>query len=352
MALNRPLWMQAGGGDPAFDYSAINDRLALAALARTAGVITGLSVTQRGAGANFSVDVAAGIAAITGQDVADQGRYVMQSTATENVTIPAAPGSGSRTHRIVARVKDKLHNGAWSTYEWTLECLEDTGTGTPALPNSAIDLAYVTVTSTTVSITNAEITDKRSYAQGLPGRPLQVSSDAGRPAVPYESERIWRTDKGYFEVYNGTAWKVDVIDPPFAKLKRTANQTIANNTATAVAWDAEDEDTHNGHSTSSNNTRYTCQVAGVYDLDAAIPWVADGTGIRQIDFRKNGTDTDTGIRQPAISSFTASYCASGKVRLAVGDYVEVIVTQNSGASLAVNQGHAKGPLFSVAWVRP
>jgi hypothetical protein len=208
MTLRRPVWMQPDTGDPEIEYSAVEDRLVATAAIRTSGVVTGMAVTQRGAGANFSVDVAAGIVAVTGQDTDDQGRYVCQSTAVENVAVPAPPGAGTRTHRVVAWVKDPLHNGAYTDYEWTIELLEDTGTGTPTLPDSAIDLAYVAVTSSTTSITNSEITDKRINAQGLPGRPLQVSSDAGRPAVPYISEEIYRTDKGYFEWWNGLAWKI------------------------------------------------------------------------------------------------------------------------------------------------
>ncbi len=184
MTLTTPLWMQPGVGDPDIDYSAGNDRLLIEQIL-SEGVIgtNALKVSQRGAGANMSVDIAVGAVAITGDDAAGQGRYLMASTATENRTIPGPPGAGSRTHRVVARVKDTLHNIAWGgDYEWDLEVLEDTGSGTPAVPNSTIGLARVTVTSTDTSITNAMITDDRVQAgfAGVSGKASKLlDSDDG-----------------------------------------------------------------------------------------------------------------------------------------------------------------------------
>lgn len=208
MALLTPLWMQAAPGDTAPQYSASLDRQLLMATVVNEGVtrLTGLRVTQRGAGANMSVDVASGQILIIGDDVAGQGRYLCTSTATENLPIPAPPGVGSRTHRVIARVRDYLHNGALSpgTYDWVLEVLEDTGSGTPATPASALSLATVTVSAGQTSVLDSHITDTRVVAQGLPGRPFQVGSDADRPPNPYTAEEWWRTDRLYHEYYDGT----------------------------------------------------------------------------------------------------------------------------------------------------
>ena len=176
MTLLKPLWMQAASGDADISYSAQQDRAALlSAIFSREGVLDvdagQLQVRQRAAGANFSVDIAAGRAAIVGDDISDQGTYVVTSTATENRTIPGAPASGSRTHRVVARVKDKLHNGTWTGYEWTIEVLPDTGSGTPAVPASAVPLARVAVAAGQSSVQTANITDDRSRASvGTPDR--------------------------------------------------------------------------------------------------------------------------------------------------------------------------------------
>jgi hypothetical protein len=166
MALVTPLWMQAAEGDTAIDFSALNDRLLIGELVSEGVFGTGaLAVSQRAAGANMSVDVARGAAVIDGDDVDDQGAYLVASTAVENLVIPAPPGAGSRTHRIVAQIKDKLHNSTdWSSYEWSLMVLEDTGSGTPALPDSAITLALVTVDSTMTAVEDEDIDDQRTQA--------------------------------------------------------------------------------------------------------------------------------------------------------------------------------------------
>lgn len=73
--------------------------------------LTAFKVTQRGAGANFSVDVAAGFAIVQGDDQADQGSYTVRSTATENIVVSAAPGSNSRYDLICLRVYDSNAGG-------------------------------------------------------------------------------------------------------------------------------------------------------------------------------------------------------------------------------------------------
>lgn len=167
MTLVTPLWMQAGIGDADVEFSALNDRLLIGELLSEGVLGVGaLKVSQRAAGANMSVDVAAGVAVIDGDDVPEQGSYMVASTAVENLVIPAPPGSGSRTHRIVAQIRDKLHNsGDWSTYDWALQVLEDTGSGTPALPDSAITLALVTVQNTDTTVEDdGGIVDGRAQA--------------------------------------------------------------------------------------------------------------------------------------------------------------------------------------------
>lgn len=175
MARLRPLYMQPASGDAAITYSAQEDRSALlAALFSREGVLDTLAgqlrVQQRGAGANYSVDITAGRAAIQGDDSSDQGTYMVTATTTENVAVFSngaaitKPGSGTRRHRVIARVRDKLHNGAATTYDWVLEILQDTGSGAPAQPGSAITLGFVNMNAAMTSIATANIEDARPRA--------------------------------------------------------------------------------------------------------------------------------------------------------------------------------------------
>lgn len=213
MTLKEPIYMQVATGDTAVEYSAEDYRSLLHGLFRTDGIFRpdtaagGLQVSQRGAGADLSVDVAAGRCIIEGDDASDQGKYFCWSTDVTNVTVPSPPASGTRTHLIIARVRDKLHQPSWSTYDWTIELVEDTGGGLPAVPASAIPLASVAVSSTDTSVQNSQIADLRYNTRLIGSQPTQVASDALRPPVPYPSELVWRTDKGCYEVWDGSAWR-------------------------------------------------------------------------------------------------------------------------------------------------
>lgn len=170
MVVQTPLWLQKTGADADVTYSATQYRQLIKALIPTTGVVDpigsgGLQVTQRAAGANFSVDVASGYAFIPGGDVSNQGSYVLFNDATVNVATPTAPGSGTRVHRVVLQVRDKLNNGAYTTYDGILQVLSDTGSGTPAVPASAIGLGRVSITAGQANVSNANITDDRAWAR-------------------------------------------------------------------------------------------------------------------------------------------------------------------------------------------
>jgi len=120
-----------------------------------------LVVAQRGAGANFSVDVSSGWCYIIGTDVTGQGTYAVWNDATVNVTTPAAPGSGTRVHRLVVQLQDKFSLGSWTGYQAVPVLLPDVGSGTPNAGPSAITLALISIAAAQPSVQNANITDYR-----------------------------------------------------------------------------------------------------------------------------------------------------------------------------------------------
>lgn len=162
--------------DPVFNqdltYSAEEVRQTLVAAAGDAGVLgsPSLAVSQRGAGANMSVDVAAGRCILPGIS----GSYVCWSDAVENLAISAAPSSGnSRIDLIVARVRDAQATGSGSDNDWVLEVVAGTPASSPSapsVPSYAIELARVTLTDATTSITDGIITNTRYHSASLADR--------------------------------------------------------------------------------------------------------------------------------------------------------------------------------------
>lgn len=169
-----PFMIQAVAPDAAIQFTAEDTRQPIAANFQE-GVcgMADFRVTQRAAGANLTVDIAPGRGVVQGDTSSRQGKFVIDSTATVNTGTAGnitVPGSGTRTHRVIARVRDKQASG--TVYGWSFEVLEDTGSGMPALPASAMDIASIAVPSGSSSVTDAMITDRRSYA--CPQIPLAV----------------------------------------------------------------------------------------------------------------------------------------------------------------------------------
>lgn len=160
MSLETPVWLQAG------TYSARQDRQLIDAIFdegvfdRTAG---GLLVSQRAAGANDSVDVAAGVAVIAGDDESNQGKYFVRNTATVNVPFSPAPGSNKRIDLLVLRVRDETAGGPTGD-DAVFDIVEGTVAASPtppAVPDTAIPLAEVERAAGDSSIVTAKITDRR-----------------------------------------------------------------------------------------------------------------------------------------------------------------------------------------------
>lgn len=159
MTLHRPVAMQ-NAGLSAFDLRQVTDF----AHGPGVGAAGDLKVTQRGAGANMSVDVAAGRGVIPGPS----GSYVVTSDDVENLAIAAAPGAGNgRIDLVVARARDEQAMGVGADNDWVLEVITGTPGASPTVPATpayATPLARVTLTDATSSITNAIITDARKVS--------------------------------------------------------------------------------------------------------------------------------------------------------------------------------------------
>lgn len=196
MTLSTPVWMQNA------TYTASEDRLVIGAM-WSAGVLhpTYLKVSPRGAGANMSVDVASGSAVVQGSAGPDQGKYLVNSTAVENVPISASPASGqSRIDILVARVRDSSVSGA--SDDWVLEVIDGTPTSgapsAPTVPASSLLLARVQVLGGSASIVSRDIRDRRVLSGSR--------SDHGSLSVPPSFEGQMAVASGKLYLASGGEW--------------------------------------------------------------------------------------------------------------------------------------------------
>ncbi len=312
MALEMPLVMQAVTGDPAIPFTAQQQRGMIDALSPQSGIVrkNDLLVGPRAAGANMTVDVAAGQCAIKGTSVAQQGTYLCRSTAVENVAVSAAPASGSRTDLIVARVFDKQVDGG-TEYAWRpLSVTGTVGGGLPATPPSSIVLFEVAVAAGQTSVTAGNLTDRRELS-GLGDVPLLDFSGTGATpqSIPSGAETLYQPAALFEQVGVGTtANPVDVVC-------RTPGRY-------AVHW------------------CFRIAAGGSASERSAVIALhrADGTLLRRISAKVETANS-------------AVLACAGTIRMRRGEIMSARIFQNSGGALSLNDG-LKEIDFTGAWIGP
>jgi hypothetical protein len=134
------------------------------------GVDNALAVSERGAGANMSVDVATGIALIEVTTTLLSPNYTfktwLKNDAVVNVAVPAADLTNPRKDRIVAVFDMTIDPNGSASDNVSIELVEgtpDPAPSAPATPSNAISLAIIDVPASDTSISSGQITDDRSF---------------------------------------------------------------------------------------------------------------------------------------------------------------------------------------------
>jgi hypothetical protein len=267
-------------------------RMVMSMFAGRGGVVprtatfTDLKVTQRGAGANMSVDVAEGSCLVTGTESTYQGLYHAENQGVQNVTIAAADATNARRDMIVARIKDTEY-GVAVTDAFSIETVAGTPSGTPAdptIPENCIVLARVAVAASATSITNANITDLRNGYPAVTGSAVignQVKAVALGGVVPclaafrptkalYAGQVIYETDTGFLLVYNGTTW---VPTTASGRVYVAAGSVVTGASIVGVTMSSTDF-LHGGMTrATTGSTGLTVPVSGVYQVNGEVKMV-------------------------------------------------------------------------------
>jgi hypothetical protein len=151
--------------------------------------------------------------------------------------------------------------------------------------------------------------------------------------------------------------------PPIARItSQGTTQTIPTGggaTWTSIQMPAETIDNYNGHDNVTNNTRYTCQRAGLYYIAGLVATTetAANVGYRAVrllhTIAAGGTAIYAGTSSIPVSNATTgtSLYATGFIRMAVGDYVEVQQQHTQGAALTVNSAAGNCSRLIAVWRR-
>ncbi len=128
-----------------------------------------------------------------------------------------------------------------------------------------------------------------------------------------------------------------LIDPPACSVFASSAELVPNATPYKLAAPSENFDNNAMHSTVTNNSRITAQTAGRYLLTATVtPAVSSAGTYRSVHFIVNNTTTLLGFTGDiGGGSLDDSISICRTATLAVSDYVEVLVQQDTGG----NQNH-------------
>jgi hypothetical protein len=162
------------------------------------------------------------------------------------------------------------------------------------------------------------------------------------------------------ELRDVVAW---LNNPPIARLtSEGGSQTIPNAGAwTSILFPTETVDSYNGHSTSTNTSRYTAQRAGLYLVSGYVS-VAEGNGggtnngYRAARLLVNGTTPYAGwtcLPQASTGTTGTGIYAVALVRMAVNDFVELQMAHtqtNATTGRVVNTAANNCSRMNVVWM--
>lgn len=288
------------------------------------------AVSQRGAGANMSVDVAAGDAWILGDNTARQGLYHVGNDGNVNVAVPAAHATNPRIDQVVLRVYDSTVIGGEKDLA-TIEVISGTATlgaslsnltGAAALPSTAIRLAYILVGAAVTKVETANLGNVPDPRRGLTGYPAAAAPLAVAGAPPqYAHGR----PLGYV---------------PTLELIRAANQAVVNTTNVPILWTTETMDTDAMHVLGSSEV--ICNTPGTYGIWQSMQWNAVITGGGEIWWTINGVENLWRF----VNVNAQRTAGSGVIRLKYGDVVVFNAWQSAGVERQIT-GRA-----GMAWQGP
>jgi hypothetical protein len=153
------------------------------------------------------------------------------------------------------------------------------------------------------------------------------------------NDRLLSEDNPVILRLRSTNELVQEISPtPRTRVFHSLDQSILTSTPTILAFDSERWDNAGLHDIVTNNSRLTVPdgEAGLWDIEVAIAFASNSTGNRIVEIIHNGATVIASARNPATGGgLFSSYTISTQYELAVSDYVEVQVFQDSGVSINI-----------------
>jgi len=213
------LWMQN------VDYPASWDRSLIDAFYATEGVINGFAVTPNG---GLGIAVSAGVAVVQGDEVANQGKYLIDQDAVTTLTL-ASVGT-TRTEYVWISINDTAVAGGRAGNNVSIE------TSTTAPPASALLLATLSLTAGTVTITAGMIADSRVYTSVVAPASVITSMIADSAVT---TAKIADSAVTSAKIADGTIATADIADSAVTSAKIADGTIVTADIADAAVTQAK-----------------------------------------------------------------------------------------------------------------
>lgn len=311
-------------GSSSISYSAKDVRRHITRLQNEGIVDSGdFAVSERAAGANMSVDVAAGEAYVQGDTNADEAQYYCRETGTLNATFTASDATNPRIDRVVLEVKNDSEDSS-GLNKARIRVIDGTPTGGATLtnlsgaasvPSSCLLLANVLVGAGVTTITTANIQDRRVRSVQFPFKHYASLYTATQETITGTSYALATTPDILRDVRVGENGLLFVGFKGLAKL--TANMTCAifigsnqlkagqNNGAPAVLEELN-----------STSTFFTNIVTTALGLDSGSSTVSDSSDVSTGQIL--GTSALSGAMIPIFGLAAGSYDVSVQWKVGSG----------------------------------
>jgi hypothetical protein len=298
-------------------------------------------VTQRGAGANMSVDVAIGDFHLPRP--AGDYSYWGWTDAASNVVITAANAANPRIDVVVAYVDLTITTGLNNPGALKFTAIAGTPAGSPTVPSDStiqstlganvpfIKLGQVTVPANAASIVNANITDIRQ-AIGLKGRLWGGSSNTFGHTVPNAADDTVLLANAAQTISGKTIGSTQLSNPYKFRVYLGANTTMGGGTV-IVGFDTRIFDTSSNLDITGNKGRFTAPISGFYQFNAAVNSNLVSGNVGFIALHKNGNEYSRGSEVLIGNTFPFASTVSDIIQLAAGDYIDVRATGSAGQTL-------------------
>ena len=166
----------------------------------------------------------------------------------------------------------------------------------------------------------------------------KISPASGTAFTFGDSGDTFTVPSGVTIANSGTATGFGQSNTPSFRANPASGTTVANDTATKIAFTTEVYDTDSAYDASNSKFVVPAGGAGRYFFVAALEYnITSATTSARVQIRKNGS---IALNKAGYNSYYDNNLICGVLNLAAADYIEVYGYQNSGGSTVTQTGTA------------